>query len=360
MILRRLQIFNIRHYPRRLFYGPEWIVLGVNNLCNLHCRMCDVGTQFTGSNFYHNLMNSRPLNMPLELLRRIIDQTAHYFPRAKLGYAFTEPLIYPHLIESLRHAAEKGVHTAVTTNALTLEKQAAALAKAGLKELFISLDGPPAIHNHIRGHRRSFEKALAGIEAILSLPEPRPKVSVFCTITEWNGGHLSELGEIFRNFPLTQLGFMHTNFTPEEVAEAHNRLYGDRYPATPSNMQEIHPERMDLDILLEDIHRIRKMALPFPVTFSPELTTREALEIFYRQPERIIGRVCNDAFRTLMIKSSGAVIPAHGRCYNLEVGNIYRSTLKAIWNAPALAAFRQTLIDAGGLLPACARCCSAF
>lgn len=35
---------NRRFYPGHMFFAPEWLVLGVNNACNLHCRMCDVGT----------------------------------------------------------------------------------------------------------------------------------------------------------------------------------------------------------------------------------------------------------------------------------------------------------------------------
>jgi len=62
--------------------------------------MCDVGTESYETTFAQNLVGTQPLNMPLELIKTIIDQTANNFPKAKLGYAFTEPLIYPHLIES--------------------------------------------------------------------------------------------------------------------------------------------------------------------------------------------------------------------------------------------------------------------
>lgn len=360
MITQRLKRLNIKYHPRKLYYAPAWMVLGVNNLCNLHCKMCDVGTQYKNSNFYYNLMGSRPLNMPLELIKRIIDQTARYFPKARLGYAFTEPLIYPHLTESIAYAQEKNLYKTITTNALTLETKAADLAEAGLNEVFVSLDGPPEIHNFIRGNRRSFQKAFEGMEKIFSLPGRQPQVSVFCTITEWNVGHLVEFIEMFLKMPLKQIGFMHTNFTPNTVADFHNHIYGETYPATISNMEEISLANMDLELLLEEIHQIKQTNYPFPIIVSPDLLTKEETDIFYLQPERIIGSICNDAFRTMMFKSDGTVIPAHGRCYNLTVGNIYEQSLDEIWNSKSLAQFRKTLIDAGGLLPACSRCCSAF
>lgn len=321
--------------------------------------MCDVGTKTGDTNFSTNLVGTHPLNMPLELILRIFDQAALYFPSAKLGYAFTEPLIYPFLAESISYASSKKMYTAVTTNALNLEKQAENLAKAGLREIMISLDGTETVHNFIRGHKSSFQRAIRGIEKLLLQPV-RPEISVFCVITEWNTGHLKEFADFFRHFPLKQLGFMHTNFTPEPVVALHNQHWGNVYPATVSNVSETHVEETNLQELWGQMQAIRKSEYPFPVSFSPEIQTESGLKTFYLLPELRIGKRCNDAFSTLMFKSDGSVIPAHGRCYNTTVGNIYEQSLKEIWNAPVLGKFRKDLLKAGGLFPACSRCCSAF
>ncbi len=358
MLIQKLKSANARLYPERLFYQPDWLVLGVNNLCNLHCKMCDVGVEYNKSNFYQNLMGSQPLNMPVELIRQIIEQAALYFPKVKLGYAFTEPLIYPHLMESLALARSKGLYTAITTNALNLRRYADGLMEAGVNDLFISLDGPPEIHNFIRGHKSSFQKAVEGMEYLLSQPNP-PGISVFCVITEWNIGHLEEFLAYFKTMPLRRVGFMHTNYTPQEVANRHNLLH-EEYPATASNMLEINIENMKLEILHAETTLIKSQHYPFPVSFSPELPTRTQLDVYYHHPEILIGRRCNDVFSNIMIKSNGDVIPAHGRCYNLRIGNIGENNLKDIWNSAVFARFRKDLMRAGGLMPACARCCSAF
>jgi len=355
-----LQKANIKIAPGHLMYAPHWLVLGVNNLCNLHCKMCDVGTGYSESNFYHNLVGAQPLNMPLELIQRIMDQASLYFPKVKIGYAFTEPIIYPHLVESLRYAAGKDLYTTITTNGSKLPALAKDLCRAGLKEIFVSLDGPPDVHNAIRGNKHSFEWAFDGIEKVLAMGKAAPKVSVFCTITEWNVNRLVEFAELFRHIPLFNMGFMHTNFTSDAHAALHNAKFGMNYPATASNMKEVHMEQMNLPALLEEILDLKSRKIPFPVTFSPEIASLEQLEVFYNHPEKKWGRVCNDAFRNIMIKSDGSVIPAHGRCYKVEAGNLYRNNLKEIWNSNVLAAFRKTLMKEGGLLPACSRCCSAF
>ena len=123
---------NQKLFPKTYFFNPEWIVLGVNNVCNLHCKMCDVGTKNLESNFAQNLVGTHPINMPLELIEKVINQTALYYPKAKLAYAFTEPMVYPHLIESLQLAKAKNLYTTVTTNALTLKQKAGNLSETKL------------------------------------------------------------------------------------------------------------------------------------------------------------------------------------------------------------------------------------
>ena len=345
--------------PMSALPRPEWIVLGVNNVCNLHCRMCDVGTRYEKSNFYANLVGTRPVDMPLDLIKRVIDQTAHQFPGAKLGYGFTEPLIYPHLSESLEYANGLGLYTAVTTNALMLAGHAEALVKAGLNDIFISLDGTPDIHNYIRGNRRSFQRAMEGIEALLGF-RGSPGISVFSVITEWNIGHLAAFIDYFRHIPLLRLGFLHQNFTTREVADRHNLTYGNLYPATESCIAGVQIENLDLDLLWREIQEITQGDYAFPVSFSPEIQTRDRLDLYYKSPQVLFGNRCRDIFRNIMIKSDGTVIPAHGRCYNLAVGNLYEQDLGAIWCSGVFNRFRDAVTAAGGLLPACSRCCSAF
>ena len=355
----RAKRLNAKYFPHRLFYAPEWLVLGVNNLCNMHCKMCDVGLGNAGTNFYENLMGAEPVNMPLELVERVITQGAQHWPQVKVGFAFTEPLIYPHLFEAAKLVRAHGLHSAVTTNGLQLDKKAHALAEAGINEVFVSLDGPPEVHNHIRGHAHGFERAFAGLEALAEI-QGGPSASVFCVITEWNAGRLMEFAELFRGMPLRAMGFMHALFTPQAVADAHNARYGTRYPATASNLGEHDASRIDFEALAREIDDLRRAKFPFPISFSPNLRTAEDLQRFYLSPETRMGRRCSDVDRTIMIKSDGSTVPAHGRCYNLDLGNVYERSLPEIWNGAVLARFRADLNSAGGLLPACARCCSAY
>lgn len=352
-----LRAANRKLLPGHLLYAPGWLVLGVNNICNLHCKMCDVGTKSSSTNFAVNLTGTQPMNMPPELFRRIADQAARYYPRVKIGYAFTEPLIYPHLEETLRYASDKHLYTAITTNALNLPQKAEILASSGLNELFISLDGPQDIHNATRGHKSSYQRAIAGIEQLLTISHI--PVSVFCVITEWNIGHLHTFLENLRRLPLKHVGLLHANFVTEENAALHNSLFGTRFPATSSNIEEVNFAAYDLDMLATELQAISATSYPFPVSLHPPFREKTDLVRYYHHPEQKAGRSCPDVFSNLMIKSDGSVIPAHGRCFNVSAGNIYHDELNKIWNAEVLRDLRKTLLENGGLLPACNRCCSA-
>lgn len=355
----RFRDANLRRAPGRLLLGPEWLVLGVNNACNLRCRMCDVGLGRDDTNFGRNLTGSRPLDMPWDLFERVVSEAAATRPRPRIGFAFTEPLLWKPLVDAVSLARSRGIGTAVTTNGWRLPELAAPLARAGLDDLFLSLDGPPDAHDAIRGREGSFERAVRGLEALLACT-PRPAASVFCVVTPWNVLRLAELVGRLSTFPLAAVGFLHANFTTAEMAAAHNAVHGGTYPATESNLGPLDPSAYDLPALADEIARVRALRPAFRVTFSPEIDGLDALRRFYLEPQAKWGRACRDATRSLLVKSDGRVIPAHGRCYDVPVGNLRESRLADLWNSTEMARFRRTLVGAGGLLPACTRCCSAF
>jgi Fe-coproporphyrin III synthase len=359
MIERTLKFVNKKVFPENYAFSPEWIVLGINNTCNLHCKMCDIGTQSLETNFAINLVGTSPLNMPLDLFKIIADQTQTYFPKAKLGFAFTEPLAYPHIVQAIEYATKKNLYSAITTNALLLPNKAEALVKAGLSEIFVSLDGLEQTHNEIRGNNKSFQKALEGIKKLFEY-DRHPKVSIVSAITEWNVGNLKAFADFFKDLPLNEIGFMHTQFGDPKIAIDHNKKWGHIYPATESNLDVVNLNNMDLPQLLEQIKSIKADKYPFKIYFSPEIDHFKELDIYYNQPEVIIGKRCEAVYSSIMIKSDGSAIPAHGRCYNLKVGNIYNESLKDIWTSNTFGKFRKDLRDANGFLPACSRCCSAF
>jgi Fe-coproporphyrin III synthase len=355
-ILRRV---NERVFPAHLFFGPTIVVLGVNNFCNLRCIMCDVGTGNDESNFGANLVGAKTRSMPLDLFQRIADEMAAFCPSAHLAFAFTEPLAWQPLGEALEYARDRGLSASVTTNGLLLPRRARELTEGKCQNLSVSLDGPESIHDRIRRRVGSFARAVAGIEAVAAMPGA-PNIAVFCTITEWNVGSLRQFLRDMRSLPVKRVGLMHNNFVTREQAQSHNLRFDGDLHATASNVFESDPSKINLEMLSAELREIEKTKYPFRLSIQPDRTGISDLETYYRRPEVFIGRRCDDANHIMMIDSDGETIPVHGRCFRFPIANIRTHSLKQLWNHEKQSQFRRTLQRAGGLLPACSRCCGGF
>ena len=238
---------------------PRHVILGVNTFCNLRCVMCDVGTGNAETNFGANLMGARTRSMPWDLFQHIADDLADFCPEARLGFAFTEPLAWRPLGDALAYASGLGLYATVTTNGLLLPRRAEELVAGGCRELFVSLDGPAAVHDRIRRHPGSFARAVEGIRAVALLRDA-PEMSVFCTISEFNVGHLKTFLTDILDLPLKQVGLVHNNFVTSAQAEEHNAFYGATYPVTPSNTFESDPTAIDIARLADDLADITTSA----------------------------------------------------------------------------------------------------
>lgn len=334
---------------------PTTFVLGVNNFCNLHCRMCDVGTGHVDTNFGANLIGSSNRVMSMDLCKTILSQIAQWSPGATVAFVYTEPLAWPPIAKAVAFATELGLCPQVTTNGLLLPRHAEALVAAGCQELVVSIDGPRKIHDFIRRKEGSFDKAMEGI-AKLRQHDAQMPITISCTITEWNAGHLAQLATDLRNAEITQLFVVHNQFTDEDVALLHNAQYPG-LTATPSNVFESNVAAIDLEVLLRDLSDLKVLDLPYHVKVVPDLPDLAHLQTYYHKPAEFVGKGCTDPFRIMMIDSDGEVIPAHGRCFRFPLGNITDHGIKALWNAENLKTLRKNLVKAEGLLPACARCC---
>src|SRR5688572_23928743 len=129
---------RLENFGRRLAYlspsgknwlGPRWIVLVVNNTCNLHCKMCDVGTGASDTIFYRNLIGQGHGNMTLDLFDRILADAEEFPLRPRLSLSYTEPGIHPQVLDMIERAKRAGFYCSLTTNGFTLPRLAEPLVE---------------------------------------------------------------------------------------------------------------------------------------------------------------------------------------------------------------------------------------
>jgi len=190
-----------------------------------------------------------------------------------------------------------------------------------------------------------------------------PTLNLSFTITDENYGHILEFLRQVEPLRPDHINISQMNFITEAMAAAHNARYGGELAVVRSNLGAMEPADFDTAAIAAELARVRAYAAArgpdFPaLSIVPDSADPIRLETYYREPNVFVGgRQCTDPWKMLMVKTDGTVIPSHGRCYNVPVGNVRETPLVELWNSPRFVAFRKTLQAAGGTLPACARCC---
>jgi MoaA/NifB/PqqE/SkfB family radical SAM enzyme len=339
--------------------APLTIYWSINSVCNLRCKMCDVGMFNEQGTFFKNLRIDRKLHeVDVGVFKAVIDEVAPDRPFISINS--TEPLMYKPLPEAIEHCTRRGLRTAVTTGAYTLPRLANALAEAGLTRLNVSIDGPPDIHNHIRGRADSYEHAYEGIEAFAAACRRlgrKAEIYANCTITNLNHHRLVEFYDSIARLPLDSINFAYMWFIDPATAAEQNRDYGDRYDVTASCYSEwIDPHAVDVDVLAGQIDQLKDKP---KVYFSP-LFSREELKTYFHKPNEFVnpaGR-CLATWFFLQILADGSVI-VYTRCHSKPMGNINTQSIADIWNGPQVQAWRK-FIQRVGKMPMCKRCDLAY
>ncbi|HBB35138.1 MAG TPA: hypothetical protein DDZ80_22910 [Cyanobacteria bacterium UBA8803] len=345
-------IFSPGGYAR----PPLTVYWSVNSVCNLRCKMCDVGNPNPDSNFFANLrLDGKFTEIPIERFKSVIDEVAPYEPT--ISITSTEPLLYKPLGEAIAYARHRGLDVAVTTGGYILPKRAEELVEAGLTRLNVSIDGPSDLHNQIRGRSDSFQRSTEGITIFKELARQKGQnveVLVNFTITNMNYHSLEAYYLALADFPIDRLNFTYMSYVTEEMAKTHNQIWGHKYNATVNCLNEdTQPDRVDVIKLSEQIRAIQAKG-DRRVAFLPAFGLEELKTYFYK-PTHFMGQQrCMVNWFIAEIIASGEVVP-YTRCYYIPFGNIHNQSFLEIWNGEKMRAWRRDLRKYKRF-PACTRC----
>lgn len=110
-----------------------------------------------------------------------------------------EPLLRQDWIEIAAKLRDLGIHVGLITNGYLFDEQVAQTAvDLGLVQVGISLDAAdPAIHNKIRGVKKSHERALRAIQIVNDMQIPYP--TVITSINQYNSDQLHGMKNYLQN-----------------------------------------------------------------------------------------------------------------------------------------------------------------
>jgi len=169
--------------------------------CNLKCTHC-----YQESGDAVELTTSEIRNTIKEIASTIRDWKERY------GLSFSptvnitggEPFLRSDLFDIIDEFRSIAFDPFVLTNGILIDRQRAArLMKAGVKGVQVSIEGPEAVHDSIRG-ANSFAASLKGIKHLL---DAGLQVTMNVTVSKLNADYLTETVKIASNAGVHRLGF---------------------------------------------------------------------------------------------------------------------------------------------------------
>jgi MoaA/NifB/PqqE/SkfB family radical SAM enzyme len=372
---------------------PTFVQLRVTNLCNLRCAMCgqwgDTGiyrsdrfpaTATDGERERTRIQELIGLKRQLALADyvNLLDEIAPFQPIVSLFGG--EPFLYPDLLPLVREIKKRGLTCTVITNGGRLEKHARELVEAGIDSIAVSIDGPPELHNRIRGQSDSFERAAAGVRAVArereELRRTLPMLIAIVPITELNLTEIAPAVEVLRDLPLDTINVGLRWFVPKAAGAEYERVMKETFgiraeswkgfdfewgaKANGNGNGEQVRQMTDLVRLLKTLRRRRwldsAVAKPF-VSFVPDIRPREVPSYFTDFGEVFGHSLCPVAWYFAQVEPDGEVCFC-GDFPDYFIGNVRRQPFAEIWRGEKAQKFRAKL--AKEPLPICNRCCGSY
>ena len=314
------------------------LVIFPHNRCNCRCVMCDIWRirqvrEITPRDLEPHLTSLRELNVKW------------------IVFSGGEPLMHSDISSLSRVCRAEGVRVTLLTAGLTLEKRADIVA-ASIDDLIVSIDGPPDIHDKIRGVPGAYRRLQRGIEALRQLRAEMP-IHGRCTIQKGNFGELRNTVHVARALNLNSISFLAVDTT----SNAFNRPGGwsPGHQATVAlNTAEVAALESEIEALIseyeneiesgfvvEDAEKLRRIPLRFRSRLGqiPAMAPR-----------------CNAPWVSAVVESDGTVRPCF---FHRPIGNIHEHPLADVVNSDEALNFRRNLDISRD--PVCRNCvCSLF
>jgi len=309
--------------------SPNRVVLDVTRRCNLRCSMCHTW--------------KAPSEGELSLAE--IDGVLGQLPRLVwLDITGGEPFV--------RHDAPDLLEVAITrppalqvlhfqTNGWATERivagtRAARARRDGVELIVtVSIDGPPLVHDRIRGRAGAFDRALATLRALWALPGV--EVHVGTTVNHDNAESLDELGaRLLAEIPGFTARRWHLNWI-----QVSQHFYGNGHLAAEP--------RVEPGLRIRELRRRR--GIPSGLVELMEQLYLVNLEFVQRGNPSAIP--CQALRSTLFISPEGDLYPCH--LYDRALGNLREYDLATLWHSSELLDARRDIeaLACGGCFSAC-------
>ena len=324
--------------------------------CNLACRMC---IQNGPQGYLTPGDPLRKARLPVQTWSRFLEQAAAFHPYVHIWGG--EPLLYPELPELVDVVRGLDLTLMLTTNAVAGRKHLETLSR--LDVLRISVDGPEAVHDQVRGRPGTFAAVKDLILAVAAdrnrRGKARPYLVTNTLVIDETYRHLVETARWLLELPLARSDLSLPMFTTAERGAAYARILETEFGVKPKAWEGFVIAGLSVDIpeVIRSFQEIRDFAPRRRFAVFPPGRIADIVP-YYQDLNRTFGaRRCFAIYDNLNVLPNGDVT----LCNDLPdfiIGNITAQSFEEIWNGEKARAFRR-LLDRR-LLPVCSRCCLLY
>ncbi len=298
------------------------LVIFPHNQCNCRCVMCDIW----------RIREAKEITPAA--LERQMDSLRDLGVRWVV-FSGGEPQLNEKWSGLARMLREAGSRVTLLTAGLLLKPQAQVVADS-VDDVIVSLDGPAAIHNHIRRVPGAFEQVAEGVAALHQLRSDM-QVRARCTVQKENHASLRAVVQSAKEMGLSSISFLAADLTssafnrpeawqPDRVDRV--ALTSDEVDALEAEIEIlIHEQGADLDsgFVVESPSKLRRIVQHFRAHLG--------------KAEHVAPR-CNAPWVSAVVEASGDVRPCF---FHPVLGNIHQHALPDILNGPQALTFRENL-----------------
>jgi MoaA/NifB/PqqE/SkfB family radical SAM enzyme len=329
---------------------PASISFTVTNACNLRCRMCGQwsdegymrGTPRQGASRSAGTRSYPALT--IADWKRLVDEVA---ARGVGGILLRggEPFLLPGIVELLDHIASKGIFTSIDSNGTRLEGFADDLVRIGRVHVTVSVDGPEAIHDAVRGVPGSFRALARGIAAIQEAEGRHGKTiskSITFTISPWSLPGLGAMPDVARSLGIETLCIVPYYYVPEALGREYERELRQDLRSRAFSWRGFHHETSGVDVaLFRDQLRAYRASLGAIRDFPYLPLTEEEYRLWFEDPVAAVrSPECRNVERLIDVQPGGQA----NFCVDFPdftIGDVHEATLAEIWNGERARLFRE-------------------
>lgn len=257
-----------------------------------------------------------------------------------------EPLMHSSFPQLCKFFRELDIRVTLLTAGINLQKRAEEVAH-NVDDVIVSLDGPKAIHDRVRGIKGAFDLLANGVVKLLSL-RPELRISARTTVQRSNHESLCETIAAAQDLDLSGISFLAADLT----STAFNR----NLPWSEQRQDELALNPREADSLEKEIASLiasyaREIESHY-ISESPaklrRIVSHFRAHLGLASPE---APRCNAPWVSAVVGHDGAVQPCF---FHPPIGNIHLQSLNDIVNSTSALKFRSSLIVAEN--PTCQRC----